>query len=386
MDLAEFLVQLFRAHGIDVGITDDWVVLPRPYMRVQATVVNEVPHPDSVVVQVDVRIFVGFGRLMLASFAGVGAARADAVRDAMNSFVASSFHVILATFFGVGESQVEREQWVIAGSPRTVTTGGVLMKGPGQQPASVELTWSEQFRQALQGAFISQGTHWIQLYVALADSKPQECQVLLDNEPWETIQTVARSFSWPKSAGFLSVRLFLMIQGGLEVSAVAAQIYQSRDLDDTAIVAEVIRQGIPASQAELTVALLPLAFGRVLLNRLPVRFSDEITFIPVSGGLRRSIKLDDFPLFRQAYDFAKHAYTHGAITQDEFRVLAFRSAEVHAVNNALNAGSRPENLVLIPPVLPLSYELGDTKSVALPNPEAPKVAAIKPKKGWRFWR
>ena len=119
-DLLSSLAQLFRAHGVVGTIDGDWLMLPAPHARIQAEAVSERQHPDAVVVQFDVRMFVGFGRMMIESFAGMGKTRDAAIRNAIEAFAAGTFHVVLHAFFRRDEhGQTEQEEWTIAGTPRS---------------------------------------------------------------------------------------------------------------------------------------------------------------------------------------------------------------------------------------------------------------------------
>ncbi|MFC5235426.1 hypothetical protein [Pseudonocardia zijingensis] len=92
--------------------------------------------------------------------------------------------------------------------------------------------------------------------------------------------------------------------------------------------------GVP--HAERAVALLPIAFGRLLLDglvTLPATFFDG----------DREVAFADEPLYVAAAQLARTQRQPADIDP-----IALRSAEVRAVNQALHAGSQPETLVLAP--------------------------------------
>jgi hypothetical protein len=112
--------------------------------------------------------------------------------------------------------------------------------------------------------------------------------------------------------------------------------------------------GIPAGPAERAVAFLPLAFGRVLLADLGPRFADEYVEVDATRRVRARLKLSDDPLFAASLRSAKGA------DRAQMQAIALRSAEVNALNQALHAGSKAEDLVFTPPLITLRATAQDT--------------------------
>ena len=107
------------------------------------------------------------------------------------------------------------------------------------------------------------------------------------------------------------------------------------EVDDDEVRAILERAGVAPWLAQRLVLFLPLALGRRLLAgaTLTKTFRD--------GEVERP--LSDEPVYAAA-----EARSHRAGKQ-ELEVIGLRSSEVHAVNTALNHGSRLEDLVLSPP-------------------------------------
>ena len=121
-----------------------------------------------------------------------------------------------------------------------------------------------------------------------------------------------------------------------------------------------------------------IAWGRVLLAGMGIRFAPEYTCFNGAGEVIESGRLTDQPYFAAATAAAdRYAGTPG------FKLLALMAAEVHAVNELLNEGSKPENLATAPPALFMEP----------PTPAGMERARwhlshglSKPKKPWwRFW-
>jgi len=100
--------------------------------------------------------------------------------------------------------------------------------------------------------------------------------------------------------------------------------------------------GMP--HADHAVAILPIAFGRQLLEGLVT--------LPASYHIGdREIAYSDDPIFVAARELA------AAASRREIELIGLRSAEVHAVNQALNAGSQPADLVVATVFMPASPEV-----------------------------
>lgn len=115
---------------------------------------------------------------------------------------------------------------------------------------------------------------------------------------------------------------------------------------DDDVVRQLAAKGVDAPVAEQVIAFVPLAFGRVFLHGLGITFADEY-MIPKDGTQVRK-PLKTHPVFRAAMTAAMKAQREEGV---QFANVALRSSECSAVNNALNAGSSPENLVCGPPAL-----------------------------------
>lgn len=119
----------------------------------------------------------------------------------------------------------------------------------------------------------------------------------------------------------------------------AITAYMSNPEANDADVADLLeRNGVPRGLATRAVAFLPLAFGRRLLRGL-VALPDS--FI-VDG---RELPLASEPVYALAEALAERA------GRESIERIGLRSAEFNAVNQALNAGSTPGDLVLSTPHL-----------------------------------
>jgi hypothetical protein len=113
-------------------------------------------------------------------------------------------------------------------------------------------------------------------------------------------------------------------------------------LDDDELVDVLETAGVPHG-SEL-VMFLPLAFGRQILEGL-VACPDTFVELDESGVSHESRLLDE-PVYAAAREVARSA------SRAQIERIGFRSSEVHAVNQALTKGSKPEDLVMGPPHMP----------------------------------
>jgi hypothetical protein len=135
--------------------------------------------------------------------------------------------------------------------------------------------------------------------------------------------------------------------------------------------------GVPAGLAAEVVEFLPLALARAMLHGMGVRFSDHYVRQTAQGQVIGQKLLADEPVYREGLAIADEVIGMG---EDAFMAVAGRSEEYRAVNRALNAGSRAEELECRPPILLANYDdrraFDDTSGGRQPRAKA----------WWQFWK
>jgi len=364
----DVLLGLLAAHGVDATMEDGWIAPAGRSLRMSGEIVQEKPGPNAVTVQLDVRVRLWAGGELVDSCGGVGPTRDEAVADAVNGFVAGSFHVLLAAFLGKETEQVTREEWVVSGRSRAVTVGGVFIRGPMPEPRA---DWVTVLREKIQALGLPGGTHWIRLFYAQLDRRPMAHEALLDNAGWPELQAQMAQVDWPPAEGYYSARLFMVVQGGVSVSQAVGLIAEMKDAEDEAIRERLRALGASVAQADRLVAFIPMAFGRVLLRSMPIRFSDTVVIADAAGKPRRESRLDEEAVFVEARRLAEAAVTEGTLGQEAFSAVALRSAEVDVVNQGLNAGAQPEDMKF-------------TAAIAFVDEEE-EVAPGRRRPWWKLW-
>lgn len=140
--------------------------------------------------------------------------------------------------------------------------------------------------------------------------------------------------------------------------------------------------GIPAADADRAYKFTQIACGRMLLDGLVGRFSNDYFWLDGSGEAVESGKLQDEPYFAAATALVSRRPS-GWMSQ-----LGSMSADFAAVNEALTKGSEPGNLETGPVVLFLANPDASAMEKAANQLMAtllktPKPVAPKP--WWKFW-
>ena len=154
----------------------------------------------------------------------------------------------------------------------------------------------------------------------------------------------AGKLPWPRLDGFLSLRIFLVLQGGVDVGRAVGVIAGNPEADDERLEELLIASGLTALDASRLILLIPIAFGGRLLDRLGVKLSTRCQID--DGNSRSTVDLLSSGLFQRAQALAETALEEGTLSRDEFLAIAGRDSAFKAVNNALHAGSDPKHLKL----------------------------------------
>lgn len=144
--------------------------------------------------------------------------------------------------------------------------------------------------------------------------------------------------------------------------------------------------GVPEDAAGRAYRFAQIACGRRVLDGMGIKFSDEYLCFDRNGDVTKSGSLR----YEAHYVAATQLLTPERVGGDVFGRLALMSAEVNAVNNALNAGSKPANLVMTPACLFLEEptDAGMTNVQKVMSLHLMKLRADNPpppKPWWKFW-
>jgi hypothetical protein len=150
------------------------------------------------------------------------------------------------------------------------------------------------------------------------------------------------------------------------------------EFTEDSVYAAMAESGIPNAIADRAFKFTQLAFGRLFLDGMGIKFPADYLCFDAAGDVIESGVLSEQPYFAAAMTIARRGPPRGLPR------LALMSSDVNAVNSALNAGSKPENLVAGPPVMfmesPTPVGIDKARQVLRDRLPAP---AKKP--WWRFW-
>ena len=149
---------------------------------------------------------------------------------------------------------------------------------------------------------------------------------------------------------------------------VAANLLESNPhLDDDDWVAGLQTSGLTEDEARVTVAMLPVAFGRAwLIEHGMTRFANS--FRAYDGKDRAvAIKYSRQPVFQAAVDLALAASHHGALERRHFESIAARSVEVKIVLHVRNSGENIDAAQIVSGVM------------------APSSLFVQERPWWKFW-
>jgi|GEM_PF-1782772 len=151
--------------------------------------------------------------------------------------------------------------------------------------------------------------------------------------------------------------------------------------DWAALEAAIVRAGVPPAVAAEVVAIMPIAFGRVVLDGMGIEFSPDYATPESAAEGRAAGSLVEQPMYVGAHMMASGMMGRQA-GGDALVSTALWSSEFSAVNQALNAGSNPSDLVVGPPLI---TGLGGGSGPADSAAAATDPAGAGKRPWWRVW-
>ncbi|MFV0417571.1 MAG: DUF6348 family protein [Dysgonomonas sp.] len=379
--LNTFLKNIFQQHGVECKEESQVLLFPKERMIAYAKIFDMSTLPTKLL-QLDVVLKIGPGKEIVESCVGIGMNINAAIEDAWKNFLKNTFHVLLATFFIPEDKElVNRLEWIVNGREYDVTMGQMAFRG--NLPKSLSLKWYEEFESMIKEQELSVGTHWIRLFYAQSGNEMISCEILLDNNVWKSVENRVKTFNFPKSNDYLSLRIFMIMQDGLKISRIAGILAWMGNEESDVIIKELEKTGMSTIDAEKVQILMPLAFGRVFLRSMTTAsFSDEAV-ITNDNNEEISIKLNNELIYTEAYKLAEEIMANGQIDKKHLETILLQSSEFNAYNNALHEGAEPEDLnkssFSSPRIYLPSYVSGIITDNEIENEEEAK------KSPWRFW-
>jgi hypothetical protein len=372
-ELHQPLITLLAGHGVHARVDGDWLQVEGHSARLQGWIRSIAGAHEKASTQLDVALSPWPGTVIWESFAGVGNTREERIQQALKAFVQNSLHVLLECFLKVDcGDQVDRFEFTNDGVGRHAVHGNALSRGK----AELKTGWFDALRQLLESHPIPEGTHWIRIFYGQINGRPLPFEILLDNAPWKDATPQAASIPWPKTDGFFSLRMFMVVQGGLDLRRAVGILAQAPKASDDELESMMTGAGLSVADARRATTIVPLAFGRELLAGL-VKLPD--TCEVWTGGAQYTVQIAAIPGFARAQELAREARREGTLSKDQYIAIVSRDSVTKAVNQVLHAGSSPED-VAVPQIIILWNE---------PEPFVPASAhqqSQRPsKRWWKIW-
>ncbi len=122
------------------------------------------------------------------------------------------------------------------------------------------------------------------------------------------------------------------------------------DLDD--LVRELSTHGISEEDAECLIAFVPMAFARVLLSPLGVKFQDTFLVKDFDSGMSVRGDFANEPIHAAALQVGNTMASADADSRMRFEQIAATSAEYDVVRQLRPKGDSPDGIVLTEALLP----------------------------------
>jgi hypothetical protein len=211
--LLDALREAFVAHGLEGVVAGGALALPEQ-LRVQPRVSEREAVNGTAQVQVDFAIeSPRLARAMIDSFAGVGASREEAEKNAFGKFLQGSFHVIAEslTSHRCDADQVDWDEWTAAGGHAWRVCNGPVLSVATRGGACIE--GFADFFQDLEALFtrgMPAGPHWMRVFVGSLDGARLGHEVLVDGVEWPEAEQLLGEYALIYPPGYASLRHLLV--------------------------------------------------------------------------------------------------------------------------------------------------------------------------------
>lgn len=114
--------------------------------------------------------------------------------------------------------------------------------------------------------------------------------------------------------------------------------------DDNWVLGKMVDAGCDKIISWYIIGMIPLFVGRKVLHGTGVTPSDELILLDKTGKNHQSIKMSVFPLYRVIEQQWETIQKH-----KNLQTILQKGSEINCVNDMLNNGSKPHNIVLSAP-------------------------------------
>ncbi len=296
-----------------------------------------------------------FGPLV-ESTAGVADSDEDKARYAARQIADSVLDALLPALRGEGEPVPPVELWGRTHRFKASVSGVLLTNA--QEPLERRDLWS-RMAQAVLGCLGSQKVYWVKLYMAHINGGDTSCEVRINGwivpELTETMVQLAKSWPLEGAPVKMAKQYIVLVQDDATCPACPYTWGQAKDLTRQAIrlfeggtaydsIPEELEKRAPnPSLAEDVFGFLPELMAQAVLPQVKVtsRFS-----ISRHGAGQTSVWFTQCRAWAPVYSAIMDHFHEDGPTKDQIMSIVGTSAMFHGLNNALNGGSKVEDLMM----------------------------------------
>lgn len=296
-----------------------------------------------------------FGPLV-ESTAGVADSDEDKAKYAARQIADSVLDALLPALRGEGEPVPPVELWGRTHRFKASVSGVLLTNA--QEPLERRDLWS-RMAQAVLGCLGSQKVYWVKLYMAHINGGDTSCEVRINGwivpELTETMVQLAKSWPLEGAPVKMAKQYIVLVQDDATCPACPYTWGQVKDLTRQAIrlfeggtaydsIPEELEKRAPnPSLAEDVFGFLPELMAQAVLPQVKVtsRFS-----ISRHGAGQTSVWFTQCRAWAPVYSAIMDHFHEDGPTKDQIMSIVGTSAMFHGLNNALNGGSKVEDLMM----------------------------------------
>ena len=206
VSLKQQIAEMLSAQEIPLHEEGEWVI---PYGELPAMRATWFAGETSG--RLDVEVLLPDNRVIDECFAGMGGQQ-EGINDALTNFSVSSLPVFLAAFWKINDpEQVSTQEWVIGGKPYIAYVGNFGARRSVEANAAIPEGLLDAIKTAVMNQNSASGTQWYRCFFCNV-AEEFSFEALADNEPWESGVAALKNLVWEKSAGFYSVRNFIVLR------------------------------------------------------------------------------------------------------------------------------------------------------------------------------
>lgn len=294
-----------------------------------------------------------FGPLV-ESTAGVKEGDEEKARFAARQIVDSVLDALLPALRGEGEATAPVELWGQARRFRASVSGVLLINA--QEPPDRQDLWSRMAKAVL-GCLGTQKVYWVKLYLAGLSGGDTSCEVRINGwvvpELTETLVQIAKS--WPLEGMPLrsAKQYIVLVRDGdapcpytwdqaKDLTRQAIRLFES-GTDYGSIPEELEKYAPDPSLAEDVFGFLPELMAQAVLPQ--VKVTSQFSVSRHEAG-QTSVWFTQCRAWAPVYSAIMDHFHEDRPTKDQIMSIAGTSAMLHALNNAVNNGSKLEDLTM----------------------------------------